>query len=282
MHVCSGYSTIPYELMQVPSACSDSSAPSPPPSSPSSLLSQSRSTSSRKVVKFDSDEKTQSSTEGIKPSTPMAVDTGSSESGTKDSSDIDRVETEPETLEKTSEDDVMKTSSSTQLELHSTSLSPTTMRKRSGSVATRSLADGSQSVVLSKSDDSKVFGSKEEQFIAGLMEPELVVTVDGKAVVRELFLPPPPAPDMSHILSTSKNLNAPSKLSLVSSASRSTSPRQRTPRHGEGKDSVASLVKSPRQSPRRPTNQSGSTISLLKSKEKLLQPKREKYCPPGI
>lgn len=279
---CSGYSAIPYELLQVPSVVSVSTPPSTPLRS--SLSSQGQHSnpdsvqpsSSKKIVKFDSDEITHISENGIKPSTPMAVDSE------KDSSSSHSSSVKPDVSNKgitgMQSEQLIESSSSTHLELHSVSLSPLAMRKRSGSMAVHSLGDGSQSMVLSKSEDSKVFGSKEEEFIAGLMQPELVVLTDGKAVIRELFLPPPPTPDILHILTPtpstiSRTLNTPSKSGSSLKLSNSTTPRAITPSR--------SPSKSPASGKRRKTCDVGSTINLMKSKEKLLQPKREKYCPPG-
>ena len=245
-----------------------------PPSTPlrSSLSSQGQHSNpdsivSKKVVKFDSDERTHISEDAIKPSTSMSEITSSSHSN------LSRPDGDEKLPGKQSED-LLATSSSTRLELHSSSLSPLTMRKRSGSMAIHGSPDGSQSVVLSKSEESRVFGSKEEEFIANLIKPELIVITDGRAIIKELFLPPPPAPDISHILTPSTTSNSPSISSsnVKLTGSHSITPRVLTPSRSS---------KSPSSGKRQRSHDAGSTTNLTKSKEKLLQPKREKYCQPG-
>lgn len=243
-------------------------SPSTPLYSMQAQPSNPDSTQSKKVVKFDSDGRTCISEDGIELSTRMITDSEKSSSHTY------LVEHDDKEVPGKQLEDLLATSSSTRIELHSSSLSPLTLRKRSGSMATHSSPDGSQSVVLSKSEESRVFGSKEEEFIASLMQPELVVITDGRAIIRELFLPPPPAPDISHILTpstTSRALNAPSISGSNVTNSRSTTPRSQTP------------SRSPSKSPgkKQRSYDVESTVNLTKSKEKLLQPKREKYCPPG-
>lgn len=176
------------------------------------------------------------------------------------------------------EDDLTRTSSATDLELHSSSLNPVGLmpRKRSGSVAVHRSSDGSQSMVLSKSEDSKVFGSKEEAFLATLNEPEVIVISNGRAMIKELFLPPPPAPDISHILSVPSS----SSNSTVKSP-RSPAPINR-PQQKNKKESAISLSKSPTPKASKMAGTVGSSINLIRSKEKLLQPNREKFSQPGI
>ena len=172
---------------------------------------------------------------------------------------------------KTDDDDITRTSSD--FGLHSPSLNPAGLmpRKRSGSLAIHRSSDGSQSMVLSKSDDSRLFGSKEEAFLATLSEPEVIVISKGKAAIKELFLPPPPAPDISHILS------------VPSSTSYSTMKSPRSPRgQKNSKDSITSLNKSPTPKTSKMSGTVSSTVNLIRSKEKLIQPNREKYCLPGI
>lgn len=286
VYTYSGYSTHPYELLQVPSvgrtskstpiltSHEDYSIPSSP---------------SKKIVTFDSDKSSVgTSTEGIKPSHPMAIDTKKKQASTPtcSSSSINQEQDdeskeqdeESKGQDEESKDDLVRTNSSSTLELHSSSqrFSQTTSRKRSGSVAIQRSLDGTQSVVLSKSDDAKFFGSEEEKFLASLTEPEIIVTKDGRATVKELFLPPPPAPDISHIItpsSTTKMLHpSHSRSGSKSPSSRSVSPRQSTPtRDATDKGSHSSLA----------SGRKKATEASLKSKEKLFQPKREKYCLPG-
>lgn len=219
---------------------------------------------SKRIVKFGSEE---SQEEGIKPSSPMVLD-----------SDTQSSLVAPSSSDSQQDSDKMHSASSTNLELHSSSQQFS--RKRSGSIAIHMSPDGSRSVVLSKSD-SKVFGSQEEEFIAGLTEPELITTKEGRATIRDLFLPPPPAPDITHIitpsLNTKKQTPSASRASLKSPNLHSVcsvSPRQ----GASGQTSPPSSV-SMRSSKRRNTEM-GSQVSL-KSKEKLFQPKREKYCAAG-
>lgn len=194
-----------------------------------------------------------------------------------------------------------RTSSSDTLELHSAS-QPFILpepRKRSDSVAVHSSLEGSQSVVLSKAEDSKLFGSEEEEFLARLSEPDLTVSKDGKATFRGLFLPPAPPPDISHLVApppssrsgasgntlgravSKATLKSPTSTTATTVATPTTG--LATPRPGGGGDGgggVGSGVeKGSRASSRRKTD--GDESLSLKTKESLFQPKRDKYCAPG-
>lgn len=181
---------------------------------------------------------------------------------------------------KNSEEDMLKANSSTCVDRMSTS-SLTSPRIRGKQSLARGISYGpeSKSVVLSGEDERKEFGTSEQNFLDGLIQPNLIVTVNGQAFIEELFLPPPPPADMS-MLPGSKSLESekPGRKSSISRSSTS------SPKHKGGRKSPSSPTLST--SPSHSKKKIGKTDSQFSSKsgqkvEKLLQPKREKYCIPG-
>ena len=161
--------------------------------------------------------------------------------------------------------DPLKSSSSAKIiEIKQKSQSfPMTDRKRSGSVAaTGRLGDhtATQSVIMNPRENSKIFGSKDEEFLEGLLEPATIRTKKGKGVFKELYLPPPPPPDFSHILKS-----IPTKTSLESIASRSTLKAKRTRSPRRGSPSTPRRSRSP-----------ASPRSISPANRKRLSPRRSK------
>lgn len=289
---CSGYSIVPYELFQVPASQSASTS-----IGISSFYSQDQSKTdsvqtspSKKNVTFSSGKKSEKSEkseksvksetapeateEGIKRSSPLQMAAQKEQTPSPSPSNASHRNPSDE------EEDLIKISSSTSIEMHSNPASPQPRRKRSGSVYVGSASLQSKSVVLSKSEDSsRFFGPKEAEFLESLIDPGVITSKDGRAVVKGLFLPPPPTPDISHILSpsptrTTSKSSSKASLSLKSpTSSQSTVSRQTTPSHDSGDRS--SSRKSPQSSLRK---KPGSQLA----KEKLLQPKREKFCLSGM
>jgi len=130
--------------------------------------------------------------------------------------------------------------------------------------------------------------SKEEGFLAGLVLPSNAHTSEGKGMFKELFLPPPPIPDISHILSPSpskRNLSpSPSKESTdkITAKKSPGSSRSSTPARDHSTSSSPSLSrKNPSRSSSSMKLSRNDSRSRLVEKEKLLQPKRERFCLPG-
>ncbi len=307
---CSGYSTHPYELLQVPSLesittptsfSSDHTPSSHAPFRQGSSQHTSLSTV-RKMVTFDPDGKDEdldsnkqsNSTESdngkkahheennppVKQTQSPHVASPPASSTPQQQPQSVNTDTSSKPRQPDGENDggLAHTSSSVSMDLHSKSFSPL--------LAYQHFTPATQSVLLSSKDSSSTirpeFSSKEEEFIAGLTASEEIRIKSGMAMIKELFLPPPPLVDISNIVtpsSTVASLNAPSSRSSLKSPSQ----HQRR----EGKSPVVVLegegggASSKRRSPKRRVTVAGSQISINKSKEKLLQPKREKYCLPG-
>lgn len=156
------------------------------------------------------------------------------------------------------------------------SLPPT--RVRSGSMMTNptSLSYGpeTRSALLSNDEERKEFGPTEQNFLDGLVQPSLIVTAEGHGSAEDLFLPPPPTPDISHLLSGAKSLESDFTKANAKLTTSTTSPKRK------GRSPSSPTIQS---SPSRSKKKAGSVDSSNSSQkpEKLLQPKREKYCYTG-
>ena len=124
-----------------------------------------------------------------------------------------------------------------------------------------------------KKHPDKTMTSKEEGFIASLVTPSVAQTSKGRGEFKELFLPPPPLPDISHILSTnpSKRTRTPSPVHDPSSSSSSSLSSHSKKNLTQGIYSTK-LKKTPPKS---------NSPTKLSEKQKLLQPSRERFCLPG-
>ena len=234
----SGYSTYPYELLQVPSQESTAISASftSDPLSPTPSKQNSASTI-RKIVTFDPDNKDsgdfkqsnltlvndgdrKGKEDGMK--TPVLQTTPPVSSTPTTATATDTKQHEGEALSQGMAHASSTASFAASVELHSASFSPL--------VTQTQYVPLTKSVLLSKDGSASTrpeFGSKEEEFIAGLLPPEQAVTVSGMAIVKDLFLPPPPPVDISTIatpstttlnsLNTQSSLNAPSPTSSKSS-----------------------------------------------------------------
>ena len=143
-----------------------------------------------------------------------------------------------------------------------------------------------------KKHPDKTITKKEEAFLASLVIPSVAQTNKGRGEFKELFLPPPPVPDISHILSTSpsKRSQTPSPMKEPCDKKRTkkspASSRSSTPAHDPSSSSLSSHSK-------KNLTQGISSTKLKKSlpksnsptklfeKQKLLQPSRERFCLPG-
>ena len=143
-----------------------------------------------------------------------------------------------------------------------------------------------------KKHPDKTLTNKEEAFLASLVIPSVAQTNKGRGEFKELFLPPPPVPDISHILSTSpsKRNQTPSPMKEPCDKKQTKkspgSSRSNTPAHDPSSSSLSShskknltqgisstkLKKSPPKS---------NSPTKLVEKQKLLQPSRERFCLPG-
>lgn len=193
------------------------------------------------------------------------------------------------------------TSSTITINLHSSSYSPLLVQQQ--------LMPSTRSVLLSTNDSSSTirpeFSSVEEDFISKLTSPQEIRTKSGKAKIKDLFLPPPPAVDVSSIVTPSSTAGSIATFSHTSSRASLKSPSSRQKGSVSGGDGRvadgsgggndgggiggdsgdvgrgSSALKSP-VSGKRKVTMANSQASINKSKEKLLQPKREKYCLPGM
>ena len=279
--VCSGYSVVPYALMQVPSPCSDTPATQPSRPSTTQPLPGGVDTS----------------TATLHPQWPHGTRTGNTLLQGDSAATQDTVESGSLRGGEEVKDDKLLKHTESSHELHAASLAP-------GSVTTK------QSVSPSKSDlsrqetkslysmdklptEEQSISSEGEEFLAKLVTPSKAATKDGVVTFTELFLPPPPIPDMTHILSpTPSNSDASTLAAAEKTKGKATSGQSRK----SGAGSVASSrgntpsPLSPRQgSPRDNRKTMGGSGRRKKSseklkqivQEKLLKPKRDKYCPTG-
>ena len=161
---------------------------------------------------------------------------------------------------------------------------------------TRSLLMGKELGTVS-SEETKV-KKKDEDFLANLIQPFPTQIMSGVGAFSELYIPPPPLPDISHIIPPSISKGA-SSLSLPgennatdiareSSGNLTMKSPSKSPKIGRQVSSPARMSKSPRASPSQSqrklatvTESKKSSEKLRAEKEKLLQPKREKFALPG-
>ena len=246
----SGYPAAPYELLQVPQY--DSSNPETPALS---SRPDTRTEHSAKNVSFR--------------------DRRTKEGNLHASSQI-RLSTSEEEVE-----DGLTRTSSTQ-ELHYSSLTPST----TDITRTKLLYDfgglsrpESKSLYAINNPPVEKSSVKEEQFLASLLPPSHARTKCGKGILKELFLPPPPTPDISHLLSPTS-----SKRDLPEQTKRSSSSRRSLSRSRSTSPSAVSPKASPTQSRKKMDSAAQgrkSSEKIALEKEKLLNPKREKFCIPG-
>ncbi len=187
------------------------------------------------------------------------------------------IENSPElkTGEGDSENDLI-TTSTTDVEMKSP---PSRMRRnRSGSLHPNLFTQNTRSLVMGMklntigSEESKV-QKKDEEFLDTLISPLPAQVTDGRASFNDLFIPPPPLPDISHITqsSTSKTEVSPEKESRSDSRSFNRSPSQQSSPRGLSSKTSALSLKSKK-----------SSEKIRAEKERLLNPKREKYALPGL
>ncbi len=119
---------------------------------------------------------------------------------------------------------------------------------------------------------------KDEEFLDSLVYPFKVQLTNGQASFKDLFIPPPPLPDISHIVTPSAS--APDTV-----GGQSTSPEKRTAARPDSR-----LLESPSRTSSRgsPSRSSGNSLKAKRSsekikaeKERLLNPKRDKFAQPG-
>ena len=144
-----------------------------------------------------------------------------------------------------------------------------------------------------KKHQDKTMTSKEEGFIASLVTPSVAQTSKGRGEFKELFLPPPPLPDISHILSTnpSKRTRTPSPSKESSDNKKQTrkppgSSQSSTPVHDSSSSSLSShskknLTQGVSSTKLKKTPPKSNSPTKLSEKQKLLQPSRERFCLPG-
>lgn len=264
-HLPSGYAVHTYELLQVPQI--NSSAPTP--------ASLSR----------PGTQATTASLEDHNRSSPRLQSLGEGD-GLKSTSQVVLQDQKSVQVE----DDQLRTTSTH--ELHSAHSSTAVDQQRSISLYPHSFAlsrpETKSLTDIRKHQTEKGMTSKEEGFLAGLVPPSKAHTSEGKGVFKELFLPPPPIPDISHILSPS-----PSKRSLSPSPSKESANRKTAKKSpGSSRSSTPAHDRSVSSSPshsRKSLGHSSSSKKLsrndsrsrLAEREKLLQPKRERFCHPG-
>lgn len=144
-----------------------------------------------------------------------------------------------------------------------------------------------------KKHPDKTMTNKEEAFLASLVTPLVAQTSKGRGEFKELFLPPPPLPDISHILSTnpSKRTRTPSPSKESSDNKKQTrkppgSSQSSTPVHDSSSSSLSShskknLTQGVSSTKLKKTPPKSNSPTKLSEKQKLLQPSRERFCLPG-
>ncbi len=185
---------------------------------------------------------------------------------------------ELKTIESNSElaEDELKTTSTTDVEMKSP---PSRMRRnRSGSLHPNLFTQNTRSLVMGMkldtigSEENKL-QKKDEEFLDSLISPFPAQVINGRASFNDLFIPPPPLPDISHIVtqSTSKTEVSPEKEGRTDSRLFNRPPSQQSlPRGASSKTGVSSL------------KSKKSSEKIKAEKERLLNPTREKYALPGL
>lgn len=295
----SGYSVQPYDLLQVPCVI-DTPTPIVTPCIPNQMShtdeGENADYSKPRMVTFD---------------TEKSPDRTGGGSDLKILEEADQVQSQitlpsPTTDEKTNNE--LDSSSSTNIALFSTSKPSHRLdTKHSESFLAPSnyglSSQETQSLLMGRklgtvgSEETKV-KKKDEDFLASLIQPFPTQITSGVGSFKELYIPPPPLPDISRIISPSLSKGA-SNLSLTgekeitkdSSGNLSTKSPSRSPSHsrlGRQTSSPARMSKSPRASPSHSQKKLSTVMESKKSseklrteKERLLQPKREKFALTG-
>ena len=133
--------------------------------------------------------------------------------------------------------------------------------------------------------------SKEEKFLASLVEPSYVVSREGVASFKDLFFPPPQPPDISHIISPRSSKQESVGIMKVSpkppTTAKGDGQRTLTPKREKSvkmQDSNKGAVgTSPPQRRGATTGHGAQASSKTKvtEKERLLQGRRERFCHTG-
>ena len=183
------------------------------------------------------------------------------------------------------DDQIMNATSSTDIELHKTS--KPSKQIRTGSLHPGLLSQNTRSLLMGKKLDSATSEEtkaekKDEDFLDTLKPPYTVQMTSGKAVFKDLYIPPPPLPDISHVTTPSVSF-ATSEDSVASVTSKS-----RPGSRQQGTGSPTQQV-TPQTSKGAVWSVATTAVKLKKSSEKikaererLLNPKREKHALPGL
>ena len=181
---------------------------------------------------------------------------------------------------KHSEEDILRAPSSASIEHISTSSLASPKKKKKMPVRDLNNSCETQSVIFPGEDDRKEFGSSDQRFLDVLVQPGVIVTTSGMGSCEDLFLPPAPLQDISHLLPGSKSAdNDTQKGSARHTGSKSptSSPR---PKQKKSPSSPA-IPPSPTQGRKKAAKMELQSSKVPPKAEKLLQPRRDKYCAPG-
>ena len=156
----------------------------------------------------------------------------------------------------------------------SSSLETSPKKRKKKAVRDLSNSTETKSFIFPEEDDRKEFSSSDQNFLDGLVKPDVIQTTNGGGFLNDLFMPPAPLQDISHLLPESKSEDFPSA---------TTSPLSKSPtRLKISKQSSVEPPSSPSQVKVKCMKTKSVSSKLLPPKaEKLLQPKRDKYCNPG-
>ena len=156
-------------------------------------------------------------------------------------------------------------------------------RDRSGSLHPGLFSQDTRSLLMGKKLDSATSEEtkaekKDEDFLDTLIPPYTVRMTSGKAVFKDLYLPPPPLPDLSHIITPSVSFATSEDSVAITSKSRPGS-RQQSPTQQVTPQTSKSVAWSVAAST---TKLKKSSEKIKAEKERLLHPKREKHALPGL
>ncbi len=171
-------------------------------------------------------------------------------------------------------EDIPNKTSSASLEQGST-YSLSSPRKRNKLLARELNSCETQSVIFSTEDHRKELESHDQQFLDSLVQPAIITSVNGAGSCKDLFLPPAPAQDISHLLPSSK---------LGHSEQTFDGSLSRLPTSSKARQKVGSSSPSDSSSPQGKKKQAKTESQNGKvpvKAEQLLQPRRDRYCAPG-
>lgn len=266
----SGYSVRAYELLQVPVPDSSAST-SATASRPGTTISEGEHNNPRR-----------------EPSPPRPAQEGQQQSGALIATcktDVQDHNAEEDLLHSSSTHELHPRPSTSVDQQYGTTLCPPQNFALSRP-ETKSLGD-------MKKHPDKTMTNKEEAFLASLVVPSVAQTSKGRGEFKELFLPPPPLPDISHILYTSPSKRtqtpSPSKESSDNKKQTRKSPgssQSSTPVHDPSSSSLSShskknLTQGVSSTKLKKTSPKSNSPTKLSEKQKLLQPSRERFCLPG-